>query len=417
MNFCVRFGGCIVTRGDGAGTALLRRAGGASRFSGSLHRCCCTSLSASNCNTRSFKTYSHRTAPGVAESLLSDRRLLAMRRAVPSQHVHTSVEWCCKDSIAAVDNRHLVQTAAAPRENVLAKGTVTRVWPASNSVLCFRINVDHPDFHFKAGQWVDVHIPGMEIVGGFSLCSAPHQFAADGSITLGIKRSQWPPVKWFHQNCIVGDTVELRVGGDFFLDLEESPDPTPRLLLVGGGVGVNPLLSMMLHLDHMSSRRPHAMLLFSARTEQDLLYKRELDELCGRNPNLKVRYFVTRTPSPSPLEATTASECHRGRIDRAHLTEALRVLTCAADQGPGDAAAALTATTTSNSCFQQDPAAVSLATQRQPDFTSHNLLSFKDHLKNVRVYICGPPAMINDVEEILLEVGVSKDCLRYEKWW
>ena len=76
------------------------------------------------------------------------------------------------------------------------------------------------------------------------MSSAPSLLEEEGTLDLAVKASLAAPAHWVHTACKVGDTVGLRVGGNFF-------HPTPGLsfphsiLLVAGGVGINPLFSIM----------------------------------------------------------------------------------------------------------------------------------------------------------------------------
>ena len=81
--------------------------------------------------------------------------------------------------------------------------------------------------------------------------------------------------------CTVGSRVAMRVGGDFFFNPTPS-DPSVHLLLVAGGVGINPLYSILLHstdllrLNRTSGGRDYnisAHLCYSAKNTQELLFK------------------------------------------------------------------------------------------------------------------------------------------------
>lgn len=82
--------------------------------------------------------------------------------------------------------------------------------------------------------------------------------------------------------CTVGSQVAMRVGGDFFFDPSPS-DPAVDLLLVAGGVGINPLYSILLHttdlmqLNRSSGGRDYNIgsvhLSYSAKNTQELLFK------------------------------------------------------------------------------------------------------------------------------------------------
>lgn len=74
----------------------------------------------------------------------------------------------------------------------------------------------------------------------------------------------------------------MRVGGDFYFDPSPS-DPAVDLLLIAGGVGINPLYSILSHtadllqLNRASGGRGHNIgsvhLRYSAKTTEELLFK------------------------------------------------------------------------------------------------------------------------------------------------
>lgn len=80
----------------------------------------------------------------------------------------------------------------------------------------------------------------------------------------------------------MGSQVAMRVGGDFFFDPSAS-DPTVDLLLVAGGVGINPLYSILLHtrdllhLNRASNKQDYNIgsvhLCYSAKNTKELLFK------------------------------------------------------------------------------------------------------------------------------------------------
>lgn len=73
--------------------------------------------------------------------------------------------------------------------------------------------------------------------------------------------------------------VAVRVGGNFYFDPQPS-DPVVDLLLIAGGVGINPLYSILLHtadlLRHTHGHRytpGHTHLCYSAKNTKELLFK------------------------------------------------------------------------------------------------------------------------------------------------
>ena len=79
------------------------------------------------------------------------------------------------------------------------------------------------------------------------------------------------------------------------------------LLLVGGGTGVVPLMSILRHRRLAGSTVP-AALLYSARTRHDLIYHDELTALAREDSRLTLRFTLTRDLEPGWSGAT-------GRID------------------------------------------------------------------------------------------------------
>ncbi|KAH0510268.1 Oxidoreductase NAD-binding domain-containing protein 1 [Microtus ochrogaster] len=177
-----------------------------------------------------------------------------------------------------IDSQHL----AAPYSNqVMATAKVCEIAQESPSVKSLRLLVADKDFSFKAGQWVDFFIPGVSVVGGFSICSSPQLLEQERIIELAVKYTDHPPAIWVHKKCTLDSEVALRVGGEFFFD----PQPTdaPRnLVLIAGGVGINPLLSILrhsadLHRDQADRGRGYDIgaikLFYSAKNTSELLFK------------------------------------------------------------------------------------------------------------------------------------------------
>ena len=148
---------------------------------------------------------------------------------------------------------HLERTAGQFRAPGAAAAEVIEVSSLSPTVKKLVLRPE-PGVSFAAGQWVDFFIPGLERVGGFSMSSAPSQLEEEGTMDLAIKASLAAPANWVHTACKVGDTVGLGVGGNFF-------HPSPgisfphSILLVAGGVGINPLFSIMQQCKSLSDNK------------------------------------------------------------------------------------------------------------------------------------------------------------------
>jgi ferredoxin-NADP reductase len=125
----------------------------------------------------------------------------------------------------------------------------------------------------RAGQHVDVRLTaedGYQTQRSYSIASAPE----DEHLVLTVERLDDGEVSpYLTETVRPGDELELRgpVGG-YFVWEESLGGP---LLLVAGGSGVVPLRAMLRYHRAVGSDLP-ARLLYSARTQADLIYQREL---------------------------------------------------------------------------------------------------------------------------------------------
>ncbi|MFL6268443.1 MAG: oxidoreductase, partial [Actinomycetes bacterium] len=92
-----------------------------------------------------------------------------------------------------------------------------------------------------------------------------------------------------------GDQLELRgpVGGYFVWE----PGRGGPLLLVAGGSGVAPLMAMVRYRA-ATGREVPARLLYSSRTEEDVIFREELDRLADAGDGLTVTHALTRAQPP-----------------------------------------------------------------------------------------------------------------------
>ena len=142
--------------------------------------------------------------------------------------------------------------------------------------------VSYPLLLHLAQSRVDLHIPSVDVVGGYSITSPPHRLREGGTFNLAIQYSDHAPTLWMSTNCQVGDKLSVRVGGDFWYS-PPSPLEVGDLLLIGGGVGINPLFSMLQHhvwmLQSPECTASHECnlgavhILYSSKTISELLFK------------------------------------------------------------------------------------------------------------------------------------------------
>ncbi|MDU9030849.1 pyridoxamine 5'-phosphate oxidase family protein [Pseudomonas mediterranea] len=164
---------------------------------------------------------------------------------------------------------------------------------------------------FEPGQ----HLPVRVLLEGqqnpairtYSVSSSP----SDEFLRISVKRDG-SVSSHLHERIQVGDWIEARAPqGDFTVQASERRP----LVLLGAGVGITPLLSMLREVVYQGKRinrmRP-TWLIQSSRSVADLAFRDEIDELVARAGD-KVK--VLRVVSQPPIDGPADSYDRAGRID------------------------------------------------------------------------------------------------------
>ena len=147
----------------------------------------------------------------------------------------------------------------------------------------------------RPGQHYDVRLTaadGYSTQRSYSIASEPERV---GEIDITVERIPDGEVSAFLDDVVkVGDRFEVRgpIGGYF---VWEAASGGP-LLLVAGGSGVVPLMSMLRHRAAVPGKVP-ARLLYSSRGFDEIIYRDELAELV-RQDGLEVFHTLTRSRPP-----------------------------------------------------------------------------------------------------------------------
>jgi ferredoxin-NADP reductase len=145
----------------------------------------------------------------------------------------------------------------------------------------------------KAGQHYDIRLTapdGYQAQRSYSIASEPER---NGEIDLTVEKIEDGEVSpYLHDVLMRGDRIEVRgpIGGYFVWEATmEEP-----LLLIAGGSGIVPLMSMLRHRAAAGAEVP-ACLLYSSRTFDDIIYCKELDELKSGKNGPKIFQTLTRS--------------------------------------------------------------------------------------------------------------------------
>jgi predicted ferric reductase len=110
-----------------------------------------------------------------------------------------------------------------------------------------------------------------------------------------------------------GDTAEIDGPYGLFSYLASVRDPNQELVMIAGGVGVTPMLSMLRYMVDIDQMRK-ATLIWSNKTEADILFQNEIEEMEAKLPNLAVHHV---------LSAQAGFQGRTGRLNQDMLKELL----------------------------------------------------------------------------------------------
>ncbi|HSL27797.1 MAG TPA: ferredoxin reductase [Anaerolineales bacterium] len=206
----------------------------------------------------------------------------------------------------------------------------------------------------RAGQHYDIRLTaedGYQAQRSYSIASEPER---EGEVEITVERIGDGEVStYLHDVAIVGDRIQVRgpIGG-YFVWEASMQEP---LLLIAGGSGVVPLMSMLRHRAAAGATNP-ANLLYSSRSFEDIIYYNEMETLRSTNNGPQIFHILTRSQPPG-------WKGYARRIDSDMLREVARPLG-----------------------------------------------------RSVQVFICGPTLLVEAAANGLVNVGVRSEQIRTERF-
>ncbi|TDC56238.1 ferredoxin--NADP reductase [Actinomadura sp. KC345] len=160
---------------------------------------------------------------------------------------------------------------------------------------------DRDRFSYRPGQFLTVRVPSGDgwAARCYSLCSSP---LTDDRLKVTVKRvADGLGSNWICDNVTAGDVLEvLRPAGTFTpSSLDED------LLLVAGGSGVTPVMSILKSCLAGGSGR--IALLYANRDERSVIFADELRTLTERHPERLTVVHILETVQGLPTPATLRS--------------------------------------------------------------------------------------------------------------
>lgn len=174
---------------------------------------------------------------------------------------------------------------------------VTDIEELSKDTKLFRFTSTKPNkplAPFRAGQYIGliVDINGVRTSRPFSLVSSPNQLAY---YELGVKRKENGFVSiYLFDKLKVGDVLEATgpLGDLYYNQVFHGKD----LVFIAGGSGITPFISMLRDITEHNLKM-NIWVLFGCLTEEDMLFKEELDNIQSRRPNIKIQYILSEPGS------------------------------------------------------------------------------------------------------------------------
>jgi propane monooxygenase reductase component len=152
--------------------------------------------------------------------------------------------------------------------------TVDAVEPLTSDIVLLRLIPEEP-LEYKPGQYVDISIPGAEDEHrSFSMAGTD-----PGVLEFMIKMYPGGRFSGLLSDGAIKPGDELAVTGPYGVFTLRASSPR-RLLFIGGGAGMAPILSLLRSLQRNGAERP-ATYYYGARTEADLFHLDELAALPG----------------------------------------------------------------------------------------------------------------------------------------
>jgi len=192
----------------------------------------------------------------------------------------------------------------APRAASFVPVPVLAVVEETADIRTFRI-LRPEGFAFLPGQFLNlrVKVDGKPLVRCYSISSAPE---SAGYLEISVKR-QGVVSTLLHSTIRPGSVLTIKGASGRFV--YPSGDERP-LVLIGGGVGITPLMSMLRHAVSADPTRPVTLLL-SVRSPQEVPFHDELATIRSRHPQVEIRLRASRGVQAPGIEA--------GRIDETCL--------------------------------------------------------------------------------------------------
>jgi len=198
------------------------------------------------------------------------------------------------------------QTWVNGRHNVRCVKVIDETWDVRT--FCF-MSEQPVMYFFKPGQFVtlELEIEEQQVMRSYTISSSP---SVPYSFSITVKRDPNGLVSsWLHENLKEGDELAVHGPVGIFNCIDF---PARKVLLLSGGVGITPMMSMARWWFDTNADVDMAFV-HSARTPRDIVFQRELDHMASRIGNFSLHLICEK------IENGQAWHGYRGYLDQAKL--------------------------------------------------------------------------------------------------
>ena len=145
-------------------------------------------------------------------------------------------------------------------------------------------------FEHRPGQYLilSLQIDGKKVVRTYTIASPPSR--ADYCEITVKREEKGLGSAHLHTKLMEGHTLEVSApAGRFIFDGTQAES----IVLIAGGVGITPLMSILRYLTD-KNWRGEIFFVYTAKTPRDIIFRRELDDLQKRFPNVRLLVTLTR---------------------------------------------------------------------------------------------------------------------------
>ena len=159
--------------------------------------------------------------------------------------------------------------------------TVTRIVQLTPTIKALHLRLDTP-IHYQAGQYVQVHIPGIDASRAFSIANAPGPDGSSSEIELNVRVvAGGAGTTWLHEQVKEGDSLKLAGPYGRFFVRRSAALP---MVFMAGGSGLSSPRAMILELLASGCTQP-ITLVYGQRCANELYYDDEFRALAAQHPH------------------------------------------------------------------------------------------------------------------------------------